>query len=114
MRHWHFSEAVDYIRTNFEKFLKENKAAAAALGTNQEDGNAEDNLKQMKDTIAALPVFQEMKAKYSVHINICQECKNAFEKRKLDAVAAFEQVKCIVFYVLGHCHRTDGRWSSSS
>ena len=45
----------------------------------------------MKDTIAALPQFQEMKAKYSIHINICQECRSLFEKRKLDAIAAFEQ-----------------------
>ena len=50
-----------------------------------------DNLKIMKDTINALPQFQEMKSKYSIHINICQECRTLFEKRKLDAVAAFEQ-----------------------
>ena len=46
----------------------------------------------MKETISALPQFQEMKTKYSIHINVCQECKALFEKRKLDAVAAFEQV----------------------
>ena len=34
LRHWHFSEAVDYIRSNFTKFLQENKAAVAALGVN--------------------------------------------------------------------------------
>jgi syntaxin-binding protein 1 len=50
-----------------------------------------DNLKLMKETISALPQFQEMKQKYSIHINVCQECKTLFEKRKLDAVAAFEQ-----------------------
>lgn len=50
-----------------------------------------DNLKLMKDTISALPQFQEMKTKFSTHINICQECKVLFEKRKLASVAAFEQ-----------------------
>ena len=51
----------------------------------------------MKDTISALPQFQEMKAKYSVHINVCQECRTLFEKRKLDTIAAFEQVRSSFF-----------------
>jgi hypothetical protein len=34
IRHWHFAEAVDYILNSFTKFLNENKAAAAAAGTN--------------------------------------------------------------------------------
>lgn len=46
----------------------------------------------MKDTISSLPQFQEMKTKYSIHINICQECKQLFDKRKLNAIAAYEQV----------------------
>ncbi len=53
----------------------------------------------MKETISALPQFQEMKSKYSVHINICQECKSIFEKRKLDKIAAFEQVSCLIRFV---------------
>ena len=32
IRHWHFAEAVEYIRETFNKFLSENKAAASALG----------------------------------------------------------------------------------
>lgn len=33
IRHWHFAEAVDYILNSFSKFLLENKAASAALGS---------------------------------------------------------------------------------
>jgi syntaxin-binding protein 1 len=33
IKHWHFAEAVDYILNSFNKFLQENKAASAALGT---------------------------------------------------------------------------------
>ena len=51
-----------------------------------------DGLKQMKDTLSSLPQFQEMKGKFAVHINICQECKNIFEKRRLDLAAGVQQV----------------------
>lgn len=45
----------------------------------------------MKDTLSSLPQFQTLKAKFSVHITICQECKLLFEKRNLDLVAAVQQ-----------------------
>ena len=45
----------------------------------------------MKDTLSALPEFQEMKQKFSLHINICQECKEKFETRNLTAIATIEQ-----------------------
>jgi syntaxin-binding protein 1 len=45
----------------------------------------------MKDTLSSLPEFQELRIKFSTHINICQECKTLFEKRSLDVVAAIEQ-----------------------
>ncbi|KAJ3201238.1 vacuolar sorting protein VPS33/slp1 [Entophlyctis luteolus] len=89
IRHWHYVDAVDYVRENFNKFLSENKAAASMLNANSKRGL--ENLNDMKDTISSLPQFQELKAKYSVHINICQECKSLFERRKLDLVAAVEQ-----------------------
>ncbi|KAI9092656.1 Sec1-like protein [Phlyctochytrium arcticum] len=93
IRHWHYADAVEYIRKTFNNFLTDNKAAATAL--NQEGGEAGlkgvDSLKHMKDTLGSLPQFQEMKAKFSVHINICQECKSLFEKRQLDMIAAVEQ-----------------------
>jgi syntaxin-binding protein 1 len=66
IKHWHFAEAVDYIRNAFNKFISENKAAAAALGgvaTSKAQGI--DNLKAMKDTLGALPQFQAMKGKVS-------------------------------------------------
>jgi syntaxin-binding protein 1 len=36
LRHWHFAEAVEYIRDNFNRFLHANKAAMQAMG--QEGG----------------------------------------------------------------------------
>ncbi|KAJ3291694.1 vacuolar sorting protein VPS33/slp1, partial [Blyttiomyces sp. JEL0837] len=81
IRHWHFAEAVEYIRDNFNRFLSENKAAMTALGQDTTVGGME-SLAHMKDTLTSLPQFQEMKAK---------ECKLIFERRKLDSVAAVEQ-----------------------
>ncbi|KAI8926874.1 Sec1-like protein [Entophlyctis helioformis] len=91
IKHWHFAEAVEYIRESFTKFLSENKAAANALGQADDKPKGIDSLKQMKDTLSSLPQFQEMKSKFSVHINICQECKSLFEKRRLDIVAGVQQ-----------------------
>ncbi|KAJ1560234.1 vacuolar sorting protein VPS33/slp1, partial [Cladochytrium tenue] len=90
IRHWHFAEAVEYIRENFNRFLNENKAAVSALG-HDESASGLESLSKMKDTLTSLPQFQEMKTKFSAHINICQECKSIFERRKLDSVASVEQ-----------------------
>ncbi|KAJ3259941.1 vacuolar sorting protein VPS33/slp1 [Boothiomyces macroporosus] len=90
IRHWHFAEAVDYILNNFQKFLTENKAAGAALG-NTSSLQGIDALKQMKDTLSSLPQFQALKAKFSIHINVAQECKVLFERRNLDLVASVQQ-----------------------
>ncbi|KAJ1547774.1 vacuolar sorting protein VPS33/slp1 [Nowakowskiella sp. JEL0078] len=92
LRHWHYAEAAEYIRNSFNIFLSENKAAVSTLGAKEGTNiGSMENLKQMKDTLSSLPEFQEMKAKFSVHINICQECKSLFERRKLSLVASVEQ-----------------------
>ncbi|KAJ3382670.1 vacuolar sorting protein VPS33/slp1 [Lobulomyces angularis] len=90
IRHWHFADAVEYISGTFEKFISNNKAAAAALGHNEGPQGIE-SLNNMKDTLSALPEFQEMKTKFSLHINICQECKTVFEQRNLNLLAGIEQ-----------------------
>jgi syntaxin-binding protein 1 len=90
IRHWHFAEAVDYILTNFQKFLVENKAASAALGQSGTETGV-DALKAMKETLSSLPQFQSLKQKYSIHISICQDAKMYFEKRNLDLVASVQQ-----------------------
>jgi syntaxin-binding protein 1 len=61
IRHWHFAEAVEYIRGNFNRFISENKAALTAMGVESPKGM--NSLNEMKDTIQSLPQFQEMKSK---------------------------------------------------
>lgn len=46
----------------------------------------------MRDIIATLPQFQEQRSKFSVHMNMAQQCMQIFEKRKLPTVGNVEQV----------------------
>ncbi|KAI9223501.1 Sec1-like protein [Blastocladiella britannica] len=87
MRHKHVAEAIDTILAMFNKFLSENKAANAAMG----GGGGQADLKTLKDTLAAMPQFQEMKQKYSIHINLTQECMNSIQRHKLVEVGDIEQ-----------------------
>lgn len=54
-------------------------------------GNAT-SLNAIKDMIANLPQFQEMKEAYALHLTMAQECMNLFEKRRLTDTASMEQV----------------------
>lgn len=58
--------------------------------TNRSQGPAD--LDQMRDIIATLPQFQEQRSKFSVHMNMAQQCMQIFEKRKLPTVGNVEQV----------------------
>jgi syntaxin-binding protein 1 len=46
----------------------------------------------MKKMLATLPQFQNMKEKFSVHLNIAQECMALFERERLAETATIEQV----------------------
>ncbi|KAI8059633.1 Sec1-like protein [Gongronella butleri] len=89
IRHLHIAECTDRLIEEFNKFLAENK----------QDGKADPDapkatarsLNDMKEMLTNLPHFQEMKAKYSAHLSIAQECMSYFEKSKLNSVGNLEQ-----------------------
>ncbi|OZJ04359.1 hypothetical protein BZG36_03209 [Bifiguratus adelaidae] len=83
IRHMHIAECTDKLVSQFNEFLRENKQ------TKHED--AVRSLRDMKDTLANLPQFQDLKTKYSAHISIAQDCMAAFEKTKLNQVGTLEQ-----------------------
>lgn len=85
-RHTHIAETSRSLNEQFNKFLSENKAASAAMG-----GKKDGNIKQMKETLASMPQFQEMKQKYTIHVNIAQECMATFERRKIGSTGLLEQ-----------------------
>jgi Sec1 family len=46
----------------------------------------------MRDMLAALPQFQEMRDQFSLHLNMAEKCMDLFEQKKLLEVGLVEQV----------------------
>ncbi|KAK7956973.1 Protein transport protein sec1 [Apiospora aurea] len=83
-RHRHMKDTIDKLMGDFQKFLDQNAAFT--------DANADTtNLNTIKDMLAGLPQFQEMKEIYSLHLTMAQECMNIFASRKLPDIASSEQ-----------------------
>ncbi|KAG4090299.1 Sec1-like protein [Neocallimastix lanati (nom. inval.)] len=86
-RHTHIAEVSEEVSKQFNQFINENKAASSVAKGRQ--GGA--SLKELKDTIQALPQYHEMKDKFAVHIDLCQRCNNIFSKTNLSDIAKIEQ-----------------------
>lgn len=86
LRHSHIAQVSQTIVSKFNEFMNENKAAR----TGKETGGVQ-NLAQLKETMNDLAEFHEMKAIYSLHLSIAQECIAASDKKKLIDVAKVEQ-----------------------
>ncbi|KAF2459129.1 Sec1 family superfamily [Lineolata rhizophorae] len=82
-RHRHMKDTIEKLMGDFQKFIADNPHF-----TNAEDGAS---LNAIKDMLAGLPQFQEMKEAYSLHLTMAQECMNIFQHHKLPDVAAVEQ-----------------------
>lgn len=85
-RHQHMKDTIDRLMGDFQKFLDENPHFA-----NKNESNAT-SLNAIKDMMAGLPQFQEMKEAYSLHLTMAQDAMNVFQKRKLPDIASVEQV----------------------
>ncbi|KAF4977000.1 hypothetical protein FZEAL_6420, partial [Fusarium zealandicum] len=83
-RHRHMKDTIDKLMGDFQKFLQQNPHFT--------DENADStNLNTIRDMLAGLPQFQEMKEAYSLHLTMAQECMNMFQKHKLMDIASVEQ-----------------------
>ena len=82
-RHQHMSKSIEKLMTDFKKFIADNPQFT------QESKKATVNT--IKDMMAGLPQFQEMKSLYSLHLNMAQDCMNVFSKHDLINVAMLEQ-----------------------
>jgi syntaxin-binding protein 1 len=83
-RHMHMKDTITKLMGDFQKFIDENPHF-----TNSE-GDAT-SLNAIKDMLAGLPQFQELKEAYSLHLTMAQECMNVFQGHKLPDVASVEQ-----------------------
>jgi syntaxin-binding protein 1 len=90
LRHSHIAECNETLVNNFNKFLNENRAAMGLSGRQARPDGVK-SLKDLKETLSAVPQFQELKSKFSVHINIAQECMAIFSRNKLADLAGVEQ-----------------------
>lgn len=88
-RHRHMKDTIDRLISDFQKFIADNPHFANPDSQNVTGVNG---LNTIKDMIAGLPQFQEMKEAYSLNIGMAQECMNIFQKHKLPDVASVEQV----------------------
>ncbi|OZJ04364.1 hypothetical protein BZG36_03206 [Bifiguratus adelaidae] len=83
VRHLYIQEAIDKLTTEFRELI--GKGGIAKTGDSLKDLNA------MKDVVARLPQYQEMKAKYGVHLDIAQKCIDIFTQQELRSIVELEQ-----------------------
>lgn len=83
-RHRHMKDTIDKLMADFQKFIKDNPNF-----TKTEDASS---LNAIKDMLAGLPQFQELKEAYALHLSMAQESMNRFQKFKLADLASVEQV----------------------
>ncbi|KAL1874782.1 hypothetical protein VTK73DRAFT_136 [Phialemonium thermophilum] len=83
-RHRHMKDTIEKLMSDFQKFVKQNPNF-----TDEEQETT--SLNAIRDMLAGLPQFQEMKEAYSLHLTMAQECMNVFQRHKLPDVASIEQ-----------------------
>jgi len=73
----HIESARTWITQNFKKFREEHS----------DIGHGHDLTKQLK----AMPKFQTLKSKYSVHISLAKECMDIYSRTGLERLCSVEQ-----------------------
>ncbi len=86
-RHRHMKDTIEKLMSEFQNFLDQNPHF-----TDTDAGNAS-SLNAIKDMLAGLPQFQELKEAYSLHLSMAQESMNIFQSHKLPDLASVEQVR---------------------
>ncbi|KAI7870603.1 Sec1-like protein [Spinellus fusiger] len=84
IRHMHIASTTEKLIENFNAFVAENKGGSGGQSSVR-------SLNDMKQMIANLPQFQEMKTKFSAHMTIASECMSEFTKQNLETIGLIEQ-----------------------
>ena len=85
-RHRHMKDVIEKLMGDFQRFLDDNPNF-----TNQQSDTTT-SISAIKDMMAGLPEFQEMKEAYSLHLTMAQESMNQFQARRLPELASIEQI----------------------
>ncbi|KAJ3227967.1 vacuolar sorting protein VPS33/slp1 [Clydaea vesicula] len=91
IRHKHIADAMDYLAENVQKFTTGNKAAQFAQQNLKNSNNSLAQISQLQTALSALPEFQEQKARFSLHTDLCKKCMDEYNSRKLENVSRVEQ-----------------------
>lgn len=92
LRHMHIADTIEWILKMFEEFVRENKATKLYTGAKKVNSLAE-----MSEAMKAMPQYQEMLGKYSLHINMANQCMKVFNQKNLTKIAGLEQVLFFFF-----------------
>jgi len=77
IRNMHIESARNWITQNFKKFREEHS----------DMGHGHDLTKQLR----AMPKFQTLKSKFSVHISLTKECMEIYSRNGLERICSVEQ-----------------------
>jgi len=87
LRHMHIADCISRVIDDFNGFLKTNKA----VSLNREANRKVTTLKEMSKAMKDMPQFQEMFAKFSLHIRLAGECMDQYNGKELEKIALVEQ-----------------------
>lgn len=94
IRHMHMKEAIDKLQNDFNKFTQEHAGFRQGAATDG-PGSTNNSINNMKDMLASLPQYQETRDKFSLHLDMAQECMTIFGEKKLPQAADVEQVRVV-------------------
>ncbi|CDZ98136.1 Vesicle trafficking protein Sec1 [Phaffia rhodozyma] len=83
VRHLHMKDAIDKLMRDFNAFVREHGGFSAKQGAV--------SLNDMKDMLASLPQYTDLREKYSLHLSMAQTSMDLFEKKRLSDTGMVEQ-----------------------
>ncbi|KAJ2961915.1 hypothetical protein NQZ79_g2914 [Umbelopsis isabellina] len=82
IRHLHIANTTERLIESFNEFVAQNKGGSSSKVR---------SLNDMKEMMANLPQFQEMKSKYSAHMTIAAACMAEFNNHNLETIGMIQQ-----------------------
>ncbi|CAD8095841.1 unnamed protein product [Paramecium sonneborni] len=82
----HIADVLEEVSSDFQTFMQTNTAAKVA-----KDKEQSLTLKQMTDIVKTMPQYQDLVAKYTMHMEIVEKCLDLYRQKDLQEVGELEQ-----------------------
>ncbi|CAK89579.1 unnamed protein product (macronuclear) [Paramecium tetraurelia] len=82
----HIADVLEEVSSDFQTFMQTNTAAKVA-----KDKDQNLTLKQMTDIVKTMPQYQDLVAKYTMHMEIVEKCLDLYRQKDLQEVGELEQ-----------------------